>query len=60
VNPALCLLDINNKHPTILPANFIGTIDGDESHILVRTREVFEDGDCVFRVWRVATNHLKG
>jgi dipeptidyl aminopeptidase/acylaminoacyl peptidase len=60
VNPALYLLDINNKHPTILPANFIGTIDGDESHILVRTREVFEDGDCVFCVRRVASNHLKG
>lgn len=57
-NPRLFLLDINKKRPKILPANFIGTIDGDEEHILVRTCEVFEHGDCVFRVRRLATDHL--
>ena len=60
VNPALYLLNIDEKHPKILPANFIGTIEGDDEHILVRTCEVFEDGDCVFRVRRLAIDHLNG
>lgn len=60
VNPALYLLTIDKKHPKILPANFIGTIEGDNEHILVRTCEVFEDGDCVFRVRRLAIDHLNG
>jgi dipeptidyl aminopeptidase/acylaminoacyl peptidase len=60
VNPALYLLDIEKKHPKILPGNFIGTIEGDDQHILVRTCEVFEDGDCVSRVRRLATDHMSG
>lgn len=60
VNPRLYLLDLNKKHPKILPANFIGTIDGDEEHILVRTCETVEHDECVSRVRRLATSHLSG
>lgn len=59
VNPALYLLKLDKAHPKILPANFIGTIDGDDQHVLVRTCDVFENGDCVYRVRRVAIDSMK-
>ncbi len=34
-NPGLYLLNLHDKHPQLLPDNFIGTIDGDDHHILV-------------------------
>jgi dienelactone hydrolase len=58
VQPALYLLNIHEKHPKILPASFIGTIDGDTSHILVRFCETFEHGDCVYEVRLVDIDHL--
>ncbi|HET6587231.1 MAG TPA: alpha/beta fold hydrolase [Oleiagrimonas sp.] len=55
----LYLLDIHKKHPKILPANFIGTIEGDDQHILVRGCGGFdEDGDCIWGIRRLDTQHL--
>ncbi|WP_426688818.1 alpha/beta hydrolase family protein [Rhodanobacter ginsengiterrae] len=58
VNPALYLLKLDKPHPKILPANFIGTIEGDDQHVLVRTCDTFENGDCVYQVRRVATDKM--
>lgn len=56
VEPALYLLDLHAKHPRVLPANFIGTIEGDDSHLLVGECNRFDEkGNCMYEVQRVDT-----
>lgn len=58
VSPALYLLRLDKAHPKPLPANFIGTIEGDDQHVLIRTCDTFENGDCVYRVCRATIDKM--
>lgn len=61
VAPALYMVDLDQKHPKTLPANFIGTIEGDDSHLLVGECNQFDEhGNCLYEVRRVDTTHLSG
>ncbi|WP_158881010.1 alpha/beta fold hydrolase [Rhodanobacter sp. L36] len=57
-DPTLYLLDIHKTHGTTLPANFIGTIENDDHHLVVSYCKTFEKNACIFEARRVDTNHM--
>jgi len=61
VDPVLYLVDIHAKHQPPLPANFFGTVHGDEEHILIRECKDFtKDHECRFSLWRRDIKDLQG
>ncbi|RAP57098.1 alpha/beta fold hydrolase [Oleiagrimonas sp. MCCC 1A03011] len=50
VEPRLYLVDLHKKHPRILADDFLGTIDGDDRHVLVSSCGNFPGGNCVRRI----------
>ena len=57
-NPILYLVDIHKKHPLPMPANFFGTMHGDDHHFLVRECKDFsKDHECRFSLWRQDIDH---
>lgn len=59
VQPAMYLLNLADKHPKVLPANFLDTIEGDDHHVLaLGCSEFSEEGDCRYSVQRLDIDHL--
>lgn len=59
VQPAMYLLDITKKHPKVLPASFLGTVEGDDHHVLaLGCTEFSEEHDCRYSVQRLDIDHL--
>ncbi|MBD8871417.1 alpha/beta fold hydrolase [Rhodanobacter sp. DHB23] len=55
----LYLADIHKKHPQLLPANFSGTVDGDDRHFLVlECKDFSKDHECRYSLWLRDIDHL--
>lgn len=57
-DPILYLVDIHKKHPKPMPANFFGTIHGDDHHFLVlKCKDFSKNHECRFSLWREDIDH---
>ncbi|UPG95729.1 alpha/beta hydrolase family protein [Luteibacter aegosomatissinici] len=59
VMPQLYLLNIHEKHPKLLSSNFVGTIEGDDKHVLVERCKTI-DGKCHMELVKLDITHLTG
>ncbi|QWT18360.1 alpha/beta fold hydrolase [Bacillus sp. NP157] len=57
VDPRLYLLNIHDSHPKILPDNFVGTIHGDDKHVLIK-RFSTVGGELRWALATLDTTHL--
>jgi dipeptidyl aminopeptidase/acylaminoacyl peptidase len=57
-SPILTLINLYKTHGSFLPANFIGTIENDEKHVLVRSCKDDDKDGCIFEVQLVDIDHF--
>lgn len=60
VRPMLYLLKIGDKHAKPMPYNFLGTIEGDDTHILVQKCTDYVGDDCVAEIRRLDIGRITG
>ena len=48
VNPAMYLVELGHSHPTVLPASFFGTLEGNDKDVLtLGCPDYSEEGECL-------------